>query len=653
MGTRAGLLMEVLQPGDPGSVGGYRLLGRLGAGGMGQVFLGVSPGGRKVAVKLIHQVHARDPQFRERFAHEIEAAQRVGGFHTAPVVDADPHADPPWMVTAYIEGPSLQEAVGRGGPLPPGTVRAVGAGLAEGLAAIHSRGLVHRDLKPGNVIMAADGPRIIDFGIARVLDATTGITATGGVVGTYAYMSPEQFRGEVAGPASDVFSLGSVLGFAATGRPPFGSDSALSIMYRVVNEPPDLAALADDQLRALITACLAKSSLARPAVQAILAALSGPGPESAVRRAPVGAAPTAVGYEMPTQTPAPAPVATGPGPEALFPRGTVPPADAVPSATASPPWAVPPGVVPPRGVPSRSGHARRSRRRTAALAQRLQERTTAARAEFAEPTQSGPGAAFNGAAPAVATATRGSAGPRRFSWLWRSLLIPVASAAAVVAAIVAVLAASLGSPGESSALVGGSPTASVGGAPAAVAHSGTSTAGTSSPPPATSAPTGSLSRPQTGTETGSPSRPQTGIETASPTPTATPPGPKSISGIYTFTRQVITCTFSSCGTNPIVVTFSCPSASSCTAYWAYWGSHAATFDGSTIDVSFTATGSINCKGTALPTAVTLDINVLSWTAGQGGAVRTPTRMQGTYTESAPASDLGCPAAGTQQTVSYG
>ncbi len=481
--------MEVLQPGDPGSVGGYRLLGRLGAGGMGRVFLGVSPGGRKVAVKLIHPVHARDPQFRERFAREIEAAQRVGGFHTAPVVDADPHADPPWMVTAYIEGPSLQEAVGRGGPLPPGTVRAVGAGLAEGLAAIHGRGLVHRDLKPGNVIMAADGPRIIDFGIARALDATTGITAAGAVVGTYAYMSPEQFRGEVAGPASDVFSLGSVLGFAATGRPLFGSDSALSIMYRVVNAPPDLAALADDQLRALITACLAKSSLARPAVRAILAALSGPGPESAVPRAPAGAAPAAVGYEMPAQTPAPAPVAAGPGPGALFPRGTVPPADAVPSATAPPPWAAPPGVVPPGGVapeavPSRSGHARRSRRRIAALAgaQRLQERTTAARAGFAEPTpaQSGPGAASNGAAPAVATATRGSGGPRRFPRLRRSLLIPVASAAAVVAAVVAVLAATLGSPGGSSALAGGSPAASVGGAPAAAAHLGTSTAGISS-----------------------------------------------------------------------------------------------------------------------------------------------------------------------------
>ena len=598
--------MEVLQPGDPGSVGGYRLLGRLGAGGMGQVFLAVSPGGRKVAVKLIHSVHARDPQFRERFAREIEAAQRVGGFHTAPVVDADPHADPPWMVTAYIEGPSLQEAVGRDGPLPPGAVRALGAGLAEGLAAIHGRGLVHRDLKPGNVIMAADGPRIIDFGIARTLDATTGITATGALVGTYAYMSPEQFRGEVAGPPSDVFSLGGVLGFAATGRPPFGSDSALSIMYRVINEPPDLAALADDQLRALITACLAKSSPDRPPVRAILAALSGPGPESAVPRAPVGAAPVAVGYEMPTKPPAPAPVATGPGPEALVPRGTVPPADAVPSATAQPPRAVPPVGVPPKAVPSRSGHAGQSR--------------------------------------------------RRFSRLRRRLLISVPSAAAVVAAVVAVLVATLGSPGGPSALAGRSPAAPAGATPAAAVHSGTSTAGTSSPPPTPSAaPTDSPSRQVAAQEaptTQAPSR-ASAHSSASHTPTATPPGPKSISGTYTFTRQVITCTFSSCGTTPIVVTFSCPSAGSCTAYWAYWGTHAATFDGSTIDISFTATGSINCKGTALPTAVTLNINVLSWTAGQGGAVRTPTRMQGTYTESAPASDLGCPAAGTQQTVSYG
>ncbi len=351
--------MEALQPGDPGSVGGYRLLGRLGAGGMGQVFLGESPGGRTVAVKLIHSVHARDAQFRERFAREIAAAQRVGGFHTAPVVDADPRADPPWMVTAYIDGPSLQEAVGRAGPLPAGTVRALGAALAEGLAAIHACGLVHRDLKPGNVILAADGPRIIDFGIARVIGASTGITMAGAVIGTIAYMSPEQIRGEVAGPASDVFSLGSVLTFAATGRPPFGADSTVSIMYRVVNQPPDLAGVADGALREVIAACLAKTPGGRPAVRAVMAALSRPGPApaalggpaSALYRPPAGPVPAAVSYGGSTQPPASAPAATGPGREAIPPRGTVPPAGAPPSRVAR----------------SRAGRARRSRRRAAGL----------------------------------------------------------------------------------------------------------------------------------------------------------------------------------------------------------------------------------------------------------------------------------------------
>ena len=165
---------------------------------MGQVFLGETPGGRKVAVKLIHPGHAQDAQFRERFAREVEAARRVGGFHTALVVDADPQADPPWMVTAYIEGPSLEDAVGRDGPLPPERVRKLGAALAEGLAAIHACGLVHRDLKPGNVILASDGPRIIDFGIARA-DGETRLTTAGVMIGTLAYMSPEQVGGDPAG----------------------------------------------------------------------------------------------------------------------------------------------------------------------------------------------------------------------------------------------------------------------------------------------------------------------------------------------------------------------------------------------------------------------------------------------------------------------
>jgi dipeptidyl aminopeptidase/acylaminoacyl peptidase len=267
--------MDALEPGDPTSIGAYRLLGRLGAGGMGEVFLGESPSGRMVAVKLIHPAHAGTPHFRERFAREIEAARRVGGFHTAPVVDADPHADPPWMVTAYIEGPSLQDAVSQYGSMPPNHLRAVGAGLAEGLAAIHASGLVHRDLKPANVILAADGPRIIDFGIARAIDATTRLTTTGSVVGTISYMSPEQIRGEPVGPASDMFSLGSVLTFAATGQPPFSGDSPVAVMYRIVNEPPDLSGLDETGLAGLIISCLAKTAADRPTVPAVLAAITG------------------------------------------------------------------------------------------------------------------------------------------------------------------------------------------------------------------------------------------------------------------------------------------------------------------------------------------------------------------------------------------
>ena len=326
MGTA--LPMGALQPGDPGNVGVYRLLGRLGAGGMGQVFLGVSPGGRRVAVKLIHREYAGTPQFRERFAREIEAARRVGGFHTAPVVDADPHADPPWMVTAFIEGPSLQDDVDGRGPLPPDRVRALGAGLAEGLAAIHACGLVHRDLKPGNVVLAADGPRIIDFGIARAIGATTGLTSTGVVVGTLTYMSPEQIRGDAVGPASDVFALGSVLTFAATGRAPFGDDSAVTVMFRICTEPPDLAGVADQRLRKLIDASLAKAPQDRPTLPALLAALGGANPAAApaaparaatvtVTPAPRHAIPAAT--EMQTQTQAPVPASAGTGREPLRP----------------------------------------------------------------------------------------------------------------------------------------------------------------------------------------------------------------------------------------------------------------------------------------------------------------------------------------------
>ena len=269
--------MDPLWPGDPGEVGGYRLLGRLGAGGMGQVFLGCSPGGRPVAVKLIRPDYADSGQFRSRFTREVEAAKRVSGFHTALVVDADPHADPPWLVTAYIAGPSLRDAVTDHGPLTVDVVRTLGAGLAEGLAAIHACGLAHRDLKPANVILASDGPRIIDFGLARALDASA-MTETGGILGTYAYMSPEQVRGHPTSPASDVFSLGCVLAFAATGHSPFDAGSIATIVHRLTSEPPDLREMPDGHgLRGLIGACLTKNSASRPSLGEILAQLCGPG----------------------------------------------------------------------------------------------------------------------------------------------------------------------------------------------------------------------------------------------------------------------------------------------------------------------------------------------------------------------------------------
>jgi serine/threonine protein kinase len=271
--------MDSLQRGDPGSVGPYRLVARLATGGMGQIFLGETPEGRKVAVKLIHPGPAVDAPFRQRFAQNIAVTRRVESFHVAPVVDADPDADPPWLVMPYIDGPSLAEAVSRDGPLPPDRVRALGIALAEGLGAIHARGLVHRGLKPGSVILAADGPRIIDFGVVHVADMLGLMTTQGAVVGPLAYMSPEQFQQfGMAGPASNVFALGAMLAFAAAARPPFAGDSAVAVIYRIVSQPPDLVGVADEQLRQLIADCLAKSPADRPELPGVLAALTRPGP---------------------------------------------------------------------------------------------------------------------------------------------------------------------------------------------------------------------------------------------------------------------------------------------------------------------------------------------------------------------------------------
>lgn len=264
--------MEPLGDGDPKRVGPYRLRARLGAGAMGRVFLGETRDKRRAAVKLLRAEFAASPEFRRRFSREAEAARRVNGARTVPVLDADPEAERPWLATAYVPGPTLQEYVGAVGVLRPRTVAALGAGLAEGLAAIHAGGLVHRDLKPGNVIVADHGPVIIDFGISRAVDAST-LTATGTVLGTYGYMAPEQITADTATAAGDVFALGCVLAFAAVGKGPFDASTVPAVVHRVVGEAPELGGLAGE-LRALVEACLAKDPAARPGVNELIARLA-------------------------------------------------------------------------------------------------------------------------------------------------------------------------------------------------------------------------------------------------------------------------------------------------------------------------------------------------------------------------------------------
>ena len=261
-----------LQPADPLLIGPYELLGRLGAGGMGRVFLGVSAVGRPVAVKIVHAELAADPEFRARFSTEVAAARKVSGLFTALVVDADVDAPVPWLATAYVAGPSLSEAVRNRGPLTAGSLLALAAGLAKSLTAIHAAGVVHGDLKPSNVLLALDGPRVIDFGISQAAEAAP--LARGGlVVGTPSFMSPEQAEGRGVGPLSDVFSLGAVLAFAATGRKPFGVGPPAAVLERVVRKAADLRD-APPELRPLIERCLAKDPGRRPTAAELLAAVT-------------------------------------------------------------------------------------------------------------------------------------------------------------------------------------------------------------------------------------------------------------------------------------------------------------------------------------------------------------------------------------------
>ncbi|GAA4563869.1 serine/threonine-protein kinase [Planotetraspora kaengkrachanensis] len=253
---------------DPREIGGYRVLARLGAGGMGRVYLGSTQSGRRLAIKVIRPEYTEDPEFRRRFQQEIDAAQRVQSIYTAPVIDADTRAEQPWLATACIPGPSLAQAVTELGPLPVDTVRVLVAGVAEALQAIHRAGIVHRDLKPANVLLAPDGPRVIDFGIARAADSTP-LTRTGRRIGSPRFMSPEQASGESATTASDIFALGSTAYFAATGRTPFGEGPDATLLYRIVHEEPTLTDCPEPIL-SLVSRCLAKDAEDRPSVAQVI-----------------------------------------------------------------------------------------------------------------------------------------------------------------------------------------------------------------------------------------------------------------------------------------------------------------------------------------------------------------------------------------------
>ncbi|MFF4270251.1 serine/threonine-protein kinase [Streptomyces sp. NPDC001536] len=266
--------MESLGAGDPQRIGAYRLLARLGAGGMGQVYLARSDRGRTVAVKLVREELAAQEEFRARFRQEVRAARQVGGYWTAPVLDADTEAAVPWVATGYVAGPSLQQVVGHDhGALPERSVRILAAGLAHALQDIHAAGIVHRDLKPSNVLVTIDGPRVIDFGIARALETVTdgGLTRTGALVGSPGFMAPEQVRGDRITPACDVFCLGSVLAYAATGRLPFGAGGSgvHALMFRIAQEEPDLTGVPEG-IAELVHDCLKKDPAKRPTLDRVL-----------------------------------------------------------------------------------------------------------------------------------------------------------------------------------------------------------------------------------------------------------------------------------------------------------------------------------------------------------------------------------------------
>jgi hypothetical protein len=572
-------VIKDLRAGDPVAVGPYKLLGRLGAGGMGQVYLAKSPGGRLVAIKLIRPELAEERGFRTRFAGEIAAARNVSGIYTAAVVDADADAELPWMATVYVPGPSLTDAVEDNGPLPVQSVLALAAGLAEALEAIHRAGLVHRDMKPSNVLLAADGPRVIDFGISRALERSM-MTTTGMVLGSPGFMSPEQAKGEQAGQPADVFSLGAILAYAATAAGPFGTGPTPALLYRVVREEPDLTGV-PDRLRPIIQQCLAKDPAERPTPVALLESLSGDVGVLAGEWLPPAIADGMSRYDPTRSTPLPPslrepdsgeaePAAAADEPGS---RAAVAGAAGLAAAGALAAGAEPPGPVPGTPVPAAAGSAR-AVRATPPPGTELAAgtplpgapvsgvpvpgapasgaETAATRAEYNLPETSlvsatggsgGYGFPLSGAGPAVPP------GPpsRRRSRRWP--LAAAAAAAIVIIAVAAVLAlgrssggspgkgpapgASLagdrtpGSPGSSSPTASagkssGQPTARATGTGTRQASAPAATAGRTASPTTSSSATWKPTSTSTATATSSPTWTPTSTATATSSPTSTP-----------------------------------------------------------------------------------------------------------------------------------
>lgn len=398
--TGTGPQLEPLGPDDPHEVAGYRLVARIGEGGMGTVYLSRTRGNQPVALKVIRREYAQDPEFRRRFEQEARAARQVQGYHVVPVVDHDTSGPRPWLATAYVPGPALDGVLASYGPLPLSSVLQLVGCTAEALHAVHRAGVIHRDLKPSNVLIGPDGPWVIDFGIARAADATQ-LTRSGGFIGTPQFMSPEHANGQPLTPATDVFSLGLVAAVSATGRHPYGDAGAITVAAQIANteiRPPDLTGY-PDPLRGLLERCLAADPRARPApaeLAGLCQELSGrplrefagwlPVPVAAdvARRAlaaerfpdPAAGARTVPpeGYGYGTGTGPPAGPGTGTGPPAGPGAGTGAGAAAAPPAghrtvpPAGPPTAPPVPSGPPR-VPYGDGPAPRSAgRRRVALA---------------------------------------------------------------------------------------------------------------------------------------------------------------------------------------------------------------------------------------------------------------------------------------------